>query len=138
MGLKTRALMLPSTVLVRLARAAGSIAILAAGCAPQPAPPPPAPPRAAAHVNPPPDWYHQQLAAARAAKRAYQPASDKAGAQQAYDTVMRNACLHAAVMGPDKYTARCDAILHQMPAQALTDPCDANADDPATQADCND
>lgn len=52
---------------------------------------------------------------------------------------MRNACLHAAVVGPDQYTARCDAILHQQaPAQTLIDPCEANVDDPAAQTDCSD
>ncbi len=136
MGLKTHAPRLRPTAIACLISAMSCVAMLTAACTPQPAPPP-VPPHAAAHANPP-DWYHQQLAAARAARRAHQPASDKAGAQQAYDTVMRDACLHAAVMGPGKYTARCDAILHQAPAQTLIDPCDANADDPSVQADCSD
>jgi hypothetical protein len=62
---------------------------LAAGCA-QRSLPPAAPPHVAARVQPP-DWFHQQLVAARAARRAYQPQANTAGAQKAYDDVMRTA-----------------------------------------------
>jgi hypothetical protein len=119
------------------ARAIGVIIMLTTGCAEQL---PPAPPHTATRVQPP-DWFHQQLAAARAAKRAHQPKTDTVGAQQAYDDTMRTACIRAALMGPAKYPARCNVVLHPTPAQPLTgaDPsgCEGN-DDPAVQTECSD
>jgi hypothetical protein len=106
------------------------------GCAQQPTSAP-GPSRPVVRVQPP-DWFHQQVAAARAAKRAHQPKTDTAGAQAAYDSVMRTACTQAAVAGPGKYSARCDAILRPTPAQAAIGPCDADPDEPAVVTECND
>jgi hypothetical protein len=91
------------------------------------------------HVQPP-DWFHQKLAAARAARRAHQPQADTVGAQKAYDDVMRTACTQAAVAGPGKYPARCDAVLHPTQKQPPTDPCaaDTDADSQAMQIECSD
>ncbi|WP_428483326.1 hypothetical protein [Rhodopila sp.] len=117
--------------------AIGGFIMLAAGCAEQP---PPKPPRPAARVHPP-DWFHQQLAAARAARRNHQPRTDTVGAQRAYDDTMRAACTRAALMGPDKYPARCDAVLHPTPAQSApdADPLACEDDtDPAQQTACSD
>ncbi len=110
---------------------------MVAGCTQQPPLPAAVPPHAAVHVQPP-DWFHQQLAAARAAKRAHQPKTDTAGAQRAYDEVMKNACTRAALSGPNKYPARCDTVLHPASAQSPTDPCESNTDDPAMQTECSD
>jgi hypothetical protein len=137
----TRAENALSSAIVRpVAVLVGAVVLLAAGCAQRPAVPAAAPPstvplRAAAK---PPDWFHQQLAAARAARRSHQPKADTVGAQQAYDEVMRNACTRAALAGPEKYPARCDAVLHPALSQPLTDPCDETADDPAMVTECND
>jgi hypothetical protein len=84
------------------------------------------------------DWFHQQLAAARAAKRAHQPKADTAGAQAAYDNVLRTACTRAAVAGPGKYPARCDAVLHPASSQAVIGACDIDPDNPAVVTECND
>jgi hypothetical protein len=101
-----------------LALVVGAVSVLAAGCAQQPpvirGSLPVAPPRTATRVQPP-DWFHQQLAAARAAKRDYRPKADTVGAQMAFDDVMRTACSRAALAGPGKYPARCDAVLHPNP-----------------------
>ncbi len=111
----------------------GLMIMLATGCAQKPNVP------ATAHVRPPvPDWFSQQRAMALAAKRAHQPKSDTAGAQQAYDEVMRTACTRAALAGPGKYPARCDAVLHPPPGPPAIDPCEANADDAALQTECSD
>src|ERR1700712_2899536 len=115
--------------------AVGAI-ILLVGCAQQPTPAP-GPSRPVVRVQPP-DWFHQQVAAARAAKRAHQPKTDAAGAQAAYDSVMRTACTQAAVAGPGKYPARCDAVLHPTPTQAAIGSCDADPDAPAVVTECND
>jgi hypothetical protein len=111
---------------------------LASGCSQRPLPPA-APQHAAARVQPP-DWFHQQLAAARAARRAHQPQADTAGAQKAYDDVMRTACTRAALAGPGKYPTRCDAVLRSTPNQPSTDPCagDTDADSQAMQTECSD
>jgi hypothetical protein len=66
----------------------------------------------------------------------HQPKADTAGAQLAYDDVMRNACTRAVFAGPGKYPARCDAVLHPMLNQ--TDPCAGNTDDSAMQTECSD
>ncbi len=118
-------------------------AVMLAGCAQRPSLPAAPQPRAAAHVRPKApatDWFHQQIAAARAAKRAHQPSTDTAGAQQAYDDIMRAACTRAALAGPDKYPARCDAVLRRVPVQSPSDPfaCEDNVDDPVAQAACSD
>jgi hypothetical protein len=117
-------------------------AVMLAGCAQGPSLPAASQPRAAAHVRPkaPTDWFHQQLAAARAAKRAHQPRTDTVGAQQAYDDIMRAACTRAAVAGPDKYPARCDAVLRRVPVRSPSDPfaCEDDVDDPVAQAACSD
>jgi len=134
MDLKTRALR-PVPAVPRSFALVGATAImLVAGCAQQPTV---APPRPAASVRPP-DWFHQQLAAARVAKRAHQPKADTAGAQQAYDDVMRAACTRAALMGPDKYPVRCDAVLHQPLDHSPTDPCEGNDDLAGQTAACSD
>ena len=111
------------------------VIIMLVGCTQQPSLAP-GPSRAIVRAQPP-DWFHQQEAAARAAKRAHQPKTDIAGAQAAYDEVMRTACTQAAVAAPGKYPARCDAVLHPTPKVAI-DPCNANADDPAVMTECND
>jgi hypothetical protein len=111
------------------------VIIMLVGCAQQPTLSP-GPSRPIVRVQPP-DWFHQQMAAARAAKRAHQPKTDTAGAQAAYDDVMRTACTQAAVAGPGKYPARCDAVLHPTPKVPI-DPCEANSDDPAVMTECND
>jgi hypothetical protein len=113
---------------------------LVAGCAQTPALPPAAPPHVAAKRVQPPDWFHQQLAAARAAKRDHQPQTDTVGAQKAYDDVMRTACMQAALAGPGKYPARCDAVLHPTPKQPPTDPCagDTDAESQVMQTECSD
>jgi hypothetical protein len=113
-----------------------SVIILLVGCAQRPTPAP-GPSRPVVRVQPP-DWFHQQVAAARAAKRAHQPKTDTAGAQAAYDSVMRTACTQAAVAGPGKYPARCDAVLHPTPTQAAIGSCDADPDAPAVVTECND
>jgi hypothetical protein len=117
----------------------GAAIALAAGCTQRSAVPPAAPPRAVTHAQPP-DWFHQQLAAARAAKRAHQPQADTVGAQKAYDDVLRTACTQAALGGPGKYPARCDAVLHPTPTHPPTDPCagDTDADSQAMQTECSD
>jgi len=134
MGLKTVVLRPMPAARRLLALAIGIVVMLAAGCARQPPLPAAVPPRSAARVQPP-DWFHQQLAAARAAKRDHQPKTDTAGAQQAYDEVMHTACTRAALMGPGKYPARCDAVLHQTPADLCEDHPD---DDPVRQTECSD
>jgi hypothetical protein len=115
----------------------GVATVLAAGCAQEPAVRPAARPRPVAHVRPP-DWFHQQLAAARAARRNHQPQSDTVAAQKAYDDVMRTACTQAALAGPGKYPAACDAVLHVTPDQASTDPCAGDTDSQAMQTECSD
>jgi len=75
-------------------------------------------------------------AAGEAARRASR--DDAAGAQAAYDSVMRTACTQAAVAGPGKYPARCDAVLHPTPTQAAIGSCDADPDAPAVVTECND
>jgi hypothetical protein len=119
----------------RLKRSLAIGVIMLVGCAQQPilAPSPSRPARVQ-----PPDWFHQQVAAAHAAKRAHQPKTDTTGAQAAYDGIMRTACTQAAMGGLSKYPARCDAVLHPTPSQAVIDPCDANPDDPAVVTECND
>jgi hypothetical protein len=130
-----RALRPARAVITPVALAISASLMLVAGCAQRL--PPAAPPRVTAHVRPP-DWFDQQLAAARAARLAHRPKADRAGAQRAYDDVMRAACTWAALSGPGNYPARCDAVLHQTPDQPLADPCDANVEDPAMQAECSD
>ena len=122
-----------------LALTTGVAIVLAAGCVQEPAVPPAAPPRTVAHVQPP-DWFHQQLAAARAARRNHRPQVDTVGSQKAYDDVMRTACTQAAVAGPGKYPARCDAVLHPTPNHPPIDPCagDTDADSEAMQTECSD
>ncbi len=122
---------------VILAWTTGVVIALVGGCVQEPAAPPAAPPRAVAHVRPP-DWFHQQLAAARAARRNHQPQADTVGAQKAYDEVMRTACTQAAVAGPGKYPAACDAVLHLTPNQAPTDPCAEDTDSQAMLTECSD
>src|ERR1700710_3130367 len=112
-----------------------SVIILLVGCAQQPTPAP-GPSRPVVRVQPP-DWFHQQVAVARTAKGAHQPKADTAGAQAAYDSVMRTACTQAAVAGPGKYPARCGAVLHP-PTQAAIGSCDADPDEPAVVTECND
>ena len=58
----------------------------------------------------------------------------------AYDEVMRTACTQAAVAGPGKYPARCDAVLHSTPNHPPIDPCagDTDADSEAMQTECSD
>jgi hypothetical protein len=112
------------------------VMVMLVGCAQEPTPAP-GPSRPIVRVQPP-DWFHQQVALARAARRAHQPKTDVTGAQAAYDNVMRNACTQAAVAGPGKYPARCDAVLHPSPSQAITASCDADPDDPAVVTECND
>ena len=113
------------------------VSIMLAGCVQHPPLPPTTPPRTTAHVQSP-GWFHQQVVAARAARRAYQPSSDTAGAQRAYDDVMTAACTRAASAGPGKYPERCDAILHPPLDQSTDDPCVGRGDDPALQTECND
>jgi hypothetical protein len=124
---------------ITLVLAIGAAIDLVAGCAQRPALPPAAPPHAATRVQPP-DWFHQQLAAARAARLAHQPQADTVGAQKAYDDVLRTACAQAALGGPGKYPARCDAVLHPMPKLPPTDPCagDTDADSQVMQTECSD
>jgi hypothetical protein len=122
-------------VIAPVALAISASVMLVAGCAQRL--PPAVPPRVPAQVRPP-DWFDQQLAAARAARLAHRPKADRAGAQRAYDEVMRAACTQAALSGPGKYPARCDAVLHQPPDQPLTDPCESNVEDPAMQTECSD
>ena len=124
---------------INLVLAIGAAIDLVAGCAQRPALPPPAPPRAVTHAQPP-DWFHQQLAAARAARRTYQPQTDTVGAQKAYDDVLRTACTQAALAGPGKYPARCDAVLLPTPKQPPTDPCagDTDAENEVMQTECSD
>ncbi len=112
------------------------VILMLASCAQQPTLAPSSS-RPAVRVQPP-DWFHQQVAAARAAKRAHQPKTDTAGAQAAYDSVMRTACAQAAVAGPGKYSERCDAVLHPTPSRAAIGSCDADPDDPAVVTECND
>ena len=130
----------PSSALMGALALTTGIAVTLAGCAQRPALPA-APTRAAARVRPPaPDWFHQQLAAARVARRNHQPRTDTAGAQRAYDDVMRAACARAALAGPKGYPAPCDAVLRRAPAQSPADPfaCEDNAADPLAQAACSD
>ena len=122
-----------ANVLMAIALAIGVVT----GCARRPTSPADDPTRAVARVHPP-DWFHRQLTAARAAKRAHQPKTDTAGAQMAFDDVMRTACTRAALAGPGKYPARCDAVLRPTPVQPLIDPCDGNPDDPTIETECND
>lgn len=117
--------------------AVGIVIMLVTGCGQRLTGPAAVPPRAVTRVQPP-DWFHQQLAAARAARRAHQPKTDTAGAQLAYDNVMRTACTQAALAGPGKYPVHCNTILHPMPTQSSVDPCDGTADDPAAEIACND
>jgi hypothetical protein len=114
--------------------AIGAAVELVAGCAQRPLPPA-APPHARAQ---PPDWFHQQLTAARAARRDHQPQTDTVGAQKAYDDVLRTACTQAALAGPGKYPARCDAVLRPTPNQPQTDPCAGDTDSQAMQTECSD
>jgi hypothetical protein len=120
-----------------LALTTGVAIVLAAGCVQEPAVPPAAAPPAVAHVQPP-DWFHQQLAAARAARRNHRPQADTVGAQKAYDDVMRTACIQAALAEQGKYPAPCDAVLHQTPNQAPTDPCAEDTDSQAMLTECSD
>jgi hypothetical protein len=110
---------------------------LLAGCA-TPHPPPP-PPRPVAARPAPLDWFQRQMVAARQARAAHQPASDTAGAQAAYDDVVRAACTRVAISGPEKYQARCAAILRrtQSPASEPV-PCDPSSTDPTELRACND
>jgi hypothetical protein len=75
------------------------------------------------HAVAPPDWFHRQLALARQARAVHLPAGDKPGAQRAYFAVMVPACGRIASAGPDKYRARCRALVNQ----ATTDSAAANA-----------
>jgi hypothetical protein len=109
-----------------------AVIVLAAGCAQRPTPPPAAfvPARATTRAQPQ-DWFHQQVVAARTARREHQPKTDTAGAQRAYDDVMRTACTRAALAGPGKYPKRCDSVLHPVSDQSPIDSCIGGADDPA-------
>jgi hypothetical protein len=100
------------------ALAIGAAIELVAGCAQRPLP------HAATRVQPP-DWFHQQQAAARAARRAHQPQTDTVGAQKAYNDVLRTACTKAALAGPGKYPARCDAVL-RVSAPTMAPSADTN------------
>ena len=116
-------------------------AILAmAGCVTPPPPPPPSKPVApVARRAPPLDWFQQQVAAARQARATHMPKADTAGAQADYDGAMRAACTRVALSGPEKYQARCAALLRQsQPAAAEPWPCDDASTDPATLHACND
>ncbi len=133
---------MPAAMRSSLAFAIGT-AVMLAGCAERPSLPPAPQPHAAARIRPkasPPDWFHQQLAVAREAKLAHQPKVDTAGAQLAYDNVMVAACTRAALAGPDKYAARCDAVLRRVPVQSPSDPfaCEDNVGDPIAEAACSD
>ena len=70
----------------------------------------------------------------------HQPQTDTVGAQKAYDDVLRTACTQAALAGPGKYPARCDAVLLPMPKQPPTDPCagDTDAESEVMQTECSD
>ena len=124
-----------------LALAIGPL-VMVAGCAQRPTPPA-SHPHVVARVHagtPAADWFDQQLAAARAAKRNHQPRTDTAGAQRAYDDIVRAACVRIALAGPDEYTARCEAVLRRTPDQSPNDPfaCEGDADDPLAQGACSD
>jgi hypothetical protein len=117
-----------------------------AGCA---APPPPVARAPSAAVRPrpaPPDWFHRQLAAARKAKMSHLPPGDAAGAQAAYNAVMLPVCAQVAKAGPDKYRARCRALVARASdaaaAAAYNPPCDDDHDDsgdsPAQITACSD
>ena len=128
-----------------------AVAIVAglAGCV-RPAPPAPVLRPVAQAAPPRPiviDWFQRQLIAARTARRNHQPVSDKAGAQAAYDDVIRTACQRVALDGPDRYKARCNTVLAQIPApQTVTAPapvsdpfrCEENTDNQDTLRACND
>ena len=62
------------------------------------------------------------------------------GAQKAYDDVLRTACTQAALAGPGKYPARCDAVLHSTPNHPPIDPCagDTDAESQVMQTECSD
>lgn len=128
-----------STVSVRLI-AAFVVAMSGAGCslfAPRPAPLPARP--IAARPAAQPDWFQQQLVAARQARVTHLPKSDTAGAQAAYDGVVRAACVRVALSGPPKYQARCAAVLKQsQPEPADPFPCDEGISDPTALSVCND
>ena len=113
-------------------------AVALAGCV---VPPPPAPPKPApvAHRAAPPDWFQQQLAEARQARASHLPKTDTAGAEADYDRVVRAACTHVAISGPEKYQARCATILKPATAPE-SDPfaCNPNSTDPVALQECND
>ena len=93
-----------------------------AACAP--ATPPPVVAHVAPRANtaaPPPDWFHRQLALARHARVTFTPHADQTGAQLAYYKVMVPACQHVIKSGPDKYHARCVALLHHANMAAVAD-----------------
>ena len=133
----------PVPVAMRALALAIGPAVMVAGCAQQPNAPAASHPHVAAPVRPKtpaPDWFHQQLAAARAAKRNHQPRTDTAGAQRAYDDIVRAACVRVALAEPDKYPARCDAVVRPTPEQSPTDPfaCEGDAGDPLAEGACSD
>jgi hypothetical protein len=92
------------------------------------------------------DWFHRQLAAARHARITHLPVGDTAGAQRAYYSVMIPVCGQVAKGGPDKYRARCRAIIYQATtnaaAAAAGPPCADDKDDsgesPAQITACSD
>jgi hypothetical protein len=135
--------------------AAAGVACGLAGCAPS------VPPRpVVAQVPPqlhvaasPPDWFHRELARARHARVAHVPHGDQVGAQRAYYQVMVPACRRVARSGPDKYRARCAALVqHEATASAAdaaaimpapddfscNDERDDSRDDPARVTACSD
>ena len=67
------------------------------------------------------------------------PRSDVAGAQVAYDTIVRQACERVIVTGPERYRARCDTVLRDpAPPVAEPFPCDDQDQDPVAVKACND
>jgi hypothetical protein len=131
----------PVSAMRALALAIGP-AVMVAGCAQRPTPPAVSHPHAARvrPRTPAADWFHQQLAAARAARRNHQPRTDTAGAQRAYDDIVRAACVRVALAGPDEYPARCEAILRRTPDQSPANPfaCEGDAGDPLAESACSD
>ena len=116
------------------------------GCSPSESPKPAAvavSPPSPAHPHPAQqDWFHEQLPAAREAKREHLAAGDIAGAQTAYDGIVRDTCVQVSLSGTDKYKARCDALLSALDAKAPAEPdpfaCDDNRSDEASLTACND
>jgi hypothetical protein len=109
-----------------LPRAIGATLALAwclAGCASSPPPQvaAPTPPKPHLSSTAAPDWFHRQLARAQHARTAFVPHGDQAGAQRAYYTVMVPACQRVGKSGPDKYRARCAALLRHAAAASAAD-----------------